>query len=189
MPEKIEDKRKDPEIKDTEPCEITEVSDHGENAVGASPNFGNGARKAIEEVQSSQKPVDAFISELLNTNPPKERKSEIAAAAASSVETQTVLSSYQNQSHRSEQDKHSSSDSTPVFMGDGSYPMTAAQFLKVNGHKMLDEEIKEIGPEPGKFKTIYFPGTIPARHGDDLEILKSVNAEKIIEFNEKAAEA
>ena len=74
-------------------------------------------------------------------------------------------------------------------MGDGSYPMTAAQFLKINSGKMLDEEIKEIGSEKGKFKTIYFPGTIPTRHGDDLEILKTLNAEKVIEFNEKAAEA
>lgn len=68
MPEKIEDKMKNHEIKDTEPCDITETSDHGNFTLGSSPNFGNGARKAIEEVQNSQKPVDAFIAEMINNN-------------------------------------------------------------------------------------------------------------------------
>lgn len=82
------------------------------------------------------------MSELIDTKP-KTRKSDIIAA--SNVETQTVLSSYQQS--QSEQDKQSSSDSTPIFHGDGSYPMTAAQFLKLNREKMLDEEINELGSE------------------------------------------
>ena len=56
--------------------------------------------------------------------------------------------------------------------------MTANQFLLLHKNKMLDEEIKELGSGPNLFKTIYFAGTITTRHGDDLDILKSVNAER-----------
>ena len=63
--------------------------------------------------------------------------------------------------------------------------MTANQFLLLYRSKMLEEEIKELGSGPNQFKTIYFAGTITSRHGDDLEILKSVNAERKQIFEEK----
>lgn len=58
---------------------------------------------------------------------------------------------------------------------DDQYPMTANQFLLLYKSKMLDEEIRELGSGPNQFKTIYYAGTITTRHGDDLDILKSVN--------------
>jgi len=63
--------------------------------------------------------------------------------------------------------------------------MTANQFLLLHKSKMLDEEIRELGPGPNQFKTIYFAGTITTRHGDDLDILKSVNSERKQIFEDK----
>lgn len=65
------------------------------------------------------------------------------------------------------------------------WPMKVEEFLDSYGHVMLPEELEELKKQRASFEMIYFPGSIPSRRLEDLEILKGLNEERAATFKEK----
>ena len=53
---------------------------------------------------------------------------------------------------------------------------------------MLDEEIEELKADGNKFETIYFAGLIPQRTEENMEIMRTVNAERTLTFQQQKAQ-
>ena len=148
-----------------------------------SPNFGNKDANPTSKVNLIE-PSDPFVADL---NQPQIMITKNAFASLGEV----AEASHESQCQTNQNKFASLIDDEKTFSNkyqtnnDDQYPMTANQFLLLHRGKMLEEEIKELGSGTNQFKTIYFAGTITSRHGDDLDILKSVNAERKQTFEEK----
>ena len=147
-----------------------------------SPNFGNEEGNPASKANLIE-PADPFVADL---NQPQIMITKNAFASLGEVPEGSHESQTQGASRfGSLIDEEKTFSNKYQTNNEDQYPITANQFLLLHRSKMLDEETKELGPGANQFKTIYFAGTITTRHGDDLDILKSVNAERKQIFEDK----
>ena len=67
--------------------------------------------------------------------------------------------------------------------------MSTEQFLRAFRDQMVEEEITELTAPDCPIKQIHFPGSIPLRRPEDVELLRSTNDERIRTFQERKDDA